>query len=174
MPTPYLEPWLYTLPHGLGCPCFAFGRLCHVRGLPPCWGVEMHGCCPGCWPLLVNADARPCPAPCHLHFTVPGGRSSLCCGAMLPPPFSYQLRGAHRLLPAGSSPLTPGACWPPADRCARPSAADCNSPSRPRAALMPLALECAARLAAPAFECIWCLCSAQTVSRWLAEDLMLV
>ena len=24
-PTPCLDPWPHTLPHGLGCPCFAFG-----------------------------------------------------------------------------------------------------------------------------------------------------
>ena len=29
-----------------------------------------------------------------------------------------QLRGANRLLPAGSTPLMPGTCWLPADRCA--------------------------------------------------------
>ena len=50
--------------------------------------------------------------------------SSLYRGALLPSPFSHQVHGANRLLPAGSGPLTPGACWPPADQCARPSAAD--------------------------------------------------
>ena len=57
VPTPCLESWLHTLPHGLGCPCFRF------RPPLPCpWAAALPGSgrawlLPGCWPLLVNADA---------------------------------------------------------------------------------------------------------------------
>ena len=52
----FLEPLVHML-LGLGCLCFAFGRLCHVRGPLPCWDV------------LVNVDAwlalLSCAGVCH-------------------------------------------------------------------------------------------------------------
>ena len=63
----------------------------------------VHGCCLDCWPLLVNADARPCSAP-RTTLRVIVAAPWCCATATIQLPSA----GTNRLLPAGSGPLTPG------------------------------------------------------------------
>ena len=94
-------------PHVARCPCFVFGRLCHVRGPLPCWDAVVHG-----GTLLLapagECGCLACPASRIILLTELCWCVSPYHGAMPRPPFDDQAHCANRLLPAGSGLLMPG------------------------------------------------------------------